>query len=55
LRAASIVEEYLGKTHPDLAEILKNLGLIHKKRGEYSEAEELYSRALEIVEVQASL
>jgi tetratricopeptide (TPR) repeat protein len=49
-RAISILEQKLGKHHPDVASIFNRLANVHQAQGRYEEAEKLYSRALTVVE-----
>ena len=43
-------EEALGPAHPDVAEALSNLAILHNQAGEYAAAQPLYERALAIYE-----
>jgi tetratricopeptide (TPR) repeat protein len=49
-RALAIREQALGPSHPDVAESLNNLAMIHYYRGMYEQAEPLYQHALSIRE-----
>jgi tetratricopeptide (TPR) repeat protein len=49
-RALALREKALGPMHPDVAEILNNLALLHKQQGAYGRAEPLLIRALDIRE-----
>jgi tetratricopeptide (TPR) repeat protein len=50
LRAAlKILEETLGRDHPDIAATLNGLGILRQERGDYVEAESFQSRALAIL------
>jgi serine/threonine protein kinase/Tfp pilus assembly protein PilF len=46
--ALRILEETLGRNHPDLVPALNSLGVLRQERGDYAEAESLQSRALAI-------
>ena len=52
IRALEIVEKQLGTDHPNVAGILNNLALVHQAQGKHTDAEPLFSRALEIYETQ---
>jgi CHAT domain-containing protein/tetratricopeptide (TPR) repeat protein len=49
-RALALREKALGPKHPDVAEMLSDLGLMYKLSGDYARAELLYQRALAIYE-----
>ncbi len=49
-RALEIRKKQLGSEHPDVAEVLNNLGVLLKAQGKDGEAEPFYRRALEIDE-----
>ena len=50
LRALSIDEKALGKSHPNVAASLGNLAALYSSQGRYAKAEPLYLRSLEIGE-----
>ena len=43
-------KKHLVASHPDVAQTLNNIALVYSTQGKYSEAEELYKRALAIRE-----
>ncbi len=43
-RSLKILENFLGPSHVEVAETLRNIALIHKKKNEYDHAEPLYER-----------
>lgn len=47
-RVLDIYRHIYPETHPDIAEVLNNLGLIEKKKNNYEDAVEYYNQALEI-------
>jgi tetratricopeptide (TPR) repeat protein len=49
-KALKMTEAELGRQHPAVADILRSIGLVHKKRGEYSQAEQTYTTALDIMQ-----
>jgi tetratricopeptide (TPR) repeat protein len=49
-RALAIWEKALGPEHPNVANSLNNLALVHYNKGDYAKAEPLYQRALAIWE-----
>ncbi len=49
-RALAIRENYLGKEHLEVAEVVNHLAEIHANNGEYAKAEPLYQRVLTIRE-----
>jgi CHAT domain-containing protein len=49
-RALAIREEFLGKSHPDVADSLHNLAIFYANQGMYGRAEPLHTRALAIRE-----
>ena len=49
-RALAIREKALGPDHPDVAELLDNLGLLYTGQARYADAEPLYKRSLVITE-----
>ena len=50
LRAHQILEDYLGKVHPNVAINLTSLAKLYQVQTKYLEAEKLYKRALTINE-----
>ena len=48
-RSVRMLETALGAKHPDLANVLNTLGVIHEDRTEYGKAEECYQRSVEIM------
>ena len=51
LRALVILEVALGENHYRVAHVLGNLGSVHNKQGNYTDAEVLFQRALAIEEI----
>ena len=49
-RVLAIFEKALGPNHPNVAQSLNNLALLHKMQGDYAKAEPLYQRALAVYE-----
>jgi CHAT domain-containing protein len=49
-QALAIVEEALGRSHPEVATSLNNLAGLYRKQGRYADAEPLYKRSLAINE-----
>jgi CHAT domain-containing protein/Tfp pilus assembly protein PilF len=49
-RALELREKALGPDHPDVANSLHNLAIIHRLKGDYAKAEPLFQRALDIYE-----
>src|SRR6266540_1243440 len=49
-RALELREKALGPDHPDVAQSLHNLAIIHRLKGDYAKAEPLFQRALDIKE-----
>ncbi len=49
-RSLQIREQMLGAEHPDVAQSLNNLAMLHKAQGEYAKAAPLYERSLQIRE-----
>jgi len=45
-KALRILEAKVGKHHPSAIALLRSLGLVHKKQGQYAEAEQMYRQAL---------
>jgi Tfp pilus assembly protein PilF len=50
LRALSIKEKILGVRHPEIATTLTNLGVLAHAQGHHAEAQELFKRALALLE-----
>jgi tetratricopeptide (TPR) repeat protein len=48
LRTKNIIEQQLGKDHPSNVDILQNLALFYVKTGEFTEAEPLLIRVLDL-------
>src|SRR6516225_6485317 len=49
-RILAIRESVLGINHPDFADALNKLAIMHHSQGQYADAESLYKRSLEIRE-----
>src|SRR5580704_11851630 len=49
-RLETLVKARLGTNHPIYADVLNNLAVVHRDQGKYGEAEQLFRRALAIVE-----
>src|SRR6266542_1220515 len=49
-RALELREKALGPDHPDVAQSLHNLAIIHRLKGDYAKSEPLFQRALDIKE-----
>jgi tetratricopeptide (TPR) repeat protein len=47
-KALAIFESTLGKSHSEVAEVLNNIGLVDKKRGNYQSAKVHYEKALRV-------
>jgi hypothetical protein len=45
-----IREKGLGRDHPDVAQSLTSLAVLHRSQGRYADAEPLYQRSLAIYE-----
>jgi tetratricopeptide (TPR) repeat protein len=50
-RALAILERALGSNHPEVAETLNDIALVHDNQGMFSEALPLFLRAVRIAEV----
>ena len=50
LEALKIYQDVHGENHLDVAAMLNNLGVLHRKHGQYADAQRLLSRALAIKE-----
>ncbi len=49
-KSLELLQQTLGRNHPDVAAALNNLALLHYSRGQYEQAEPLYQRSLAIDE-----
>jgi len=49
-QALTRLQQVKGETHPEVAAVLNNLGVLHRLHGQYAEAEPLLKRALAIKE-----
>ena len=49
-KALEVAEKNAGKSHPDVATSLNNLGELYRAQGQYAQAESLYKRSLAISE-----
>lgn len=49
-QALTRLQQIKGETHPEVAAVLNNLGVLHRLHGQYAEAEPLLKRALAIKE-----
>ena len=50
LEALKIYQDMHGENHLDVAAMLNNLGYLHRKHGQYADAQRLLTRALAIKE-----
>ena len=49
LQALAVMEKAVGKGHPDVANLLNNLGSIYTDTGDYTAAEPIYQRSIRIL------
>ncbi|MEM3986944.1 MAG: tetratricopeptide repeat protein, partial [Candidatus Methanomethylicia archaeon] len=47
-KSLEILKKHFGDEHPDVADVLNNLGNVYNDQGKYADAEKMYKQALEI-------